>query len=123
MTAGVATAQQRDPAYQAARAAGQIGEKPDGYLGIVGASSSTLQAIVDDINMRRRAVYTERARNAGSTAVRWARERGDADALARWTRAAGCATSWTVAGPFGPYPMLRFDETLPPEEPGALASA
>jgi uncharacterized protein YdbL (DUF1318 family) len=31
-----ATAQERDPAYAAARAAGQIGELPDGYIGAVG---------------------------------------------------------------------------------------
>ena len=27
---------QRDPAYEAARSSGQVGEKMDGYLGIVG---------------------------------------------------------------------------------------
>ena len=32
-----AMAQERDPAYAAARAAGQIGELPDGYLGVGGA--------------------------------------------------------------------------------------
>ena len=31
-----ATAQERDPAYAAARAAGQIGELPDGYIGVGG---------------------------------------------------------------------------------------
>lgn len=67
VTAGVAVAQQRDPAYAAARAAGQVGEKPDGYLGVVGAGNATLQRMVDDINMRRRAAYTEQARSAGST--------------------------------------------------------
>ena len=34
---------QRDPAYDAARSAGQVGEKMDGYLGIVGASTAALQ--------------------------------------------------------------------------------
>lgn len=58
---------QRSPEYQAARAAGQVGEKPDGYLGIVGAASPSLQAMVDDLNLRRRSAYTERARAAGST--------------------------------------------------------
>ena len=66
VTAGVAFAQ-RDPAYAAARSAGQVGEKPDGYLGVVGAGNPTLQRMVDDINMRRRAAYTEQARAAGST--------------------------------------------------------
>ena len=34
--AAPAMAQDRDPAYAAARAAEQVGEQPDGYLGIVG---------------------------------------------------------------------------------------
>ncbi len=34
--AGTALAQ-RDPAYAAARAGGEVGEQPDGYLGLVGA--------------------------------------------------------------------------------------
>ncbi len=55
------------------------------------------------------------------TGVRWARERGLEDEQARWVRAAGCVTDWTVAGPFGPNPMLRFDETLAPESPGPWA--
>lgn len=66
MTAGVALAQ-RDPAYAAARSAGQVGEKPDGYLGVVGGGNASLQSMVDDINVRRRAAYTEQARAAGST--------------------------------------------------------
>ena len=58
---------QRNPAYQAARAAGQVGEMPDGYLGIVSGRTATLQALVDDLNLRRRSAYTERARGASST--------------------------------------------------------
>ncbi len=58
---------QRDPAYQAARAAGQVGEKPDGYLGFVVTPSDAVRSLVDDLNLRRRAVYSERARAAGST--------------------------------------------------------
>ena len=60
-------AQDRDPAYAAARAAGQVGEKPNGYLGIVGNATPTLQAMVDDLNNRRRAVYTQRAQTQGAT--------------------------------------------------------
>jgi uncharacterized protein len=63
---------QRDPAYQAARAAGSVGEKPDGYLGVVGNAPASVQAMVDDINLRRRAAYTERARAAGSTVEQFA---------------------------------------------------
>ncbi len=55
---------QRDPAYQAARVAGQVGEKMDGYLGVVSGSNSSLQALVSDINIKRRAKYTERAQAA-----------------------------------------------------------
>lgn len=55
------------------------------------------------------------------TAVRWARERGLHDEETRWVRASGCVTEWTVAGPFGAFPMLAFDERFPPEEPGPLA--
>ena len=53
---------QRDPAYDAARSAGQVGEKMDGYLGIVGASNASLQRIVDDINIKRRSIYAEKAK-------------------------------------------------------------
>ncbi|WP_375291677.1 YdbL family protein [Qipengyuania sp.] len=58
---------QRDPAYAAARQSGQVGEKIDGYLGIVGASTPALQAIVNDINIKRRAVYAEKAKAANAT--------------------------------------------------------
>ena len=63
---------QRDPAYAAARAEGKVGEKTDGYLGIVGASDSQLQAMVDDLNIRRRAVYAERAQAEGATLEEYA---------------------------------------------------
>ncbi|MXP09769.1 YdbL family protein [Pseudoblastomonas halimionae] len=59
--------QDRDPAYEAARASGKVGEKVDGYLGIVGQSTPELERIVADINMRRRAVYTQRARAEQAT--------------------------------------------------------
>ena len=63
---------QRDPAYDAARSAGLVGEKMDGYLGIVGASTSELQRIVNDINIKRRAVYAEKARAANATLEEYA---------------------------------------------------
>ena len=65
-------AAQRDPAYQAARESGQVGEKMDGYLGIVGASSAPLQAMVNDINNRRRAVYAEQAQANNATLEEYA---------------------------------------------------
>jgi len=57
------------------------------------------------------------------TAVRWARESGDGGSAARWTAASGCVTAWTIAGPFGPLPMLRFDEALDPDGSGPLQAA
>jgi uncharacterized protein YdbL (DUF1318 family) len=55
-----AQAQGRDPAYAAARAAGQIGEMPSGYLGAA-AGGVDVKRMVDDLNIRRKAVYAERA--------------------------------------------------------------
>ncbi len=52
---------QRTPAYQAARSAGEVGEQPDGYLGIVGSETATLRALVNDINIQRKAKYTQSA--------------------------------------------------------------
>ncbi|MFA6218285.1 MAG: YdbL family protein [Erythrobacter sp.] len=63
---------QRDPAYAAARAAGRVGEKMDGYLGIVGAATPELQRIVNDINIKRRAVYSERAQATSATLEEYA---------------------------------------------------
>ncbi|WP_371815544.1 YdbL family protein [Erythrobacter sp. JK5] len=58
---------QRDPAYAAARAGGQVGEQPDGYLGIVGERTPALQRLVDDINIKRRAVYSQKAQENSAT--------------------------------------------------------
>ncbi len=65
-------AAQRDPAYQAAREAGQVGEKMDGYLGIVGAATPALRDMVNDINNRRRAVYAEQAQANNATLEEYA---------------------------------------------------
>lgn len=69
MAAGLATPAlaQRDPAYAAARAAGQVGEKIDGYLGLVSGGNAALQAVVNDINIKRRALYSQRAQAANAT--------------------------------------------------------
>lgn len=66
LLAAPATAQ-RDPAYAAARSAGQVGEQPDGYLGVVGAGSAELRALVSNINIQRKAAYTQRAQASGAT--------------------------------------------------------
>jgi uncharacterized protein YdbL (DUF1318 family) len=65
-TAGTAIAQ-RDPAYEAARSAGQVGEKVDGYLGVVGSPGAAVEALVRDINIKRKAAYTAKAQSTGST--------------------------------------------------------
>ena len=62
---------QRDPAYAAARAAGQVGEQPDGYLGIVGDPTPQLRALVNNINIQRKAAYTNGAQN-GATVEQFA---------------------------------------------------
>ncbi len=58
---------QRDPAYQGARTDGLIGEKTDGYLGFVSTPSAAIKALVDDINIKRKEVYTKSALEQGAT--------------------------------------------------------
>ena len=58
---------QRDPAYAAARAGGEVGEQPDGYLGLVGAASGDLRALVNNINIQRKSAYTAKAQASGAT--------------------------------------------------------
>lgn len=67
-----ASAQQRDPAYAAARAAGQVGEKMDGYLGFPTPPSAEIRHMADDINIKRKAIYAERAQANGSTVEAYA---------------------------------------------------
>ena len=67
-----ASAQQRDPAYAAARASGKVGEKMDGYLGIVGGATGELKAMVDDINIKRKAVYAQQAQAQHATVEEYA---------------------------------------------------
>ncbi len=67
---------QRDPAYQAARAAGQIGEKTDGYLGVVGSQPAEVGRIASDINIRRRENYAQKAQEQGVTLQEYAIAQG-----------------------------------------------
>ena len=62
-----AQAQARDPAYAAARAAGQVGEKTDGYLGFPGTPSADLRRLAEDINIKRRALYAQKASEQHAT--------------------------------------------------------
>ena len=70
-TGGAALAQ-RDPAYAAAREAGEVGEQPDGYLGLVGADNPSVHALVADINIKRKAAYTSQAAATGATVQQFA---------------------------------------------------
>jgi uncharacterized protein len=51
----------------AAKAAGQVGERPDGYLGAVSASAPpAIQRLVSDVNAKRKAKYAEIAKQNGT---------------------------------------------------------
>ena len=63
---------QRDPAYAAARSAGQIGEQVDGYLGFATAPTPAIRALVEDLNIKRKAAYTASAQSTGSTVQQFA---------------------------------------------------
>lgn len=69
-------AQGRDPAYEAARRAGQVGEKMDGYLGVVGAQPASVEKIASDINIRRRENYAAKAQEQRVTLQEYAFTQG-----------------------------------------------
>ena len=73
---------QRDPAYEAARVAGQIGEKMDGYLGYVVPPGAALRALVEDLNIKRKAVYAAKAQANQATVEEYALTAG-CQAIAR----------------------------------------
>jgi len=56
-----------DPQIEAAIAAGEVGERIDGYLGVVGSADAAIVRKVQDINNRRRAVYEQTARDNNTT--------------------------------------------------------
>lgn len=63
---------QRDPAYQAARSAGQVGEQTDGYLGHVTPPTTEIRRLVLDINIKRKDAYTKSAADSSSTVEQFA---------------------------------------------------
>jgi uncharacterized protein YdbL (DUF1318 family) len=67
-----AGAQARDPLYAAARADGQVGEQVNGYLGFVTPPAPELRKVIEDINIKRRAVYADKARTANATIEEYA---------------------------------------------------
>lgn len=72
IAAGIAAAPlsaQSSPVVGAARSAGQVGERYDGYLGYAAAPSGQLRSQVESINIRRRALYTDLAARRGASRV------------------------------------------------------
>lgn len=55
------------PTVDAARAAGQIGERYDGYMGVAAPISGAVRSQVSSINIQRRALYSKLAQNKGAT--------------------------------------------------------
>jgi len=60
-----APAAAQTPAVDAARAAGAVGERYDGYLGIAAAVPAQVRSQVATINIRRRSLYSNLAANKG----------------------------------------------------------
>ena len=60
-----APAAAQTPGIDAARAAGQVGERYDGYLGVNGAVSGTVRSQVAAINIQRRSLYSNLAAGKG----------------------------------------------------------
>ena len=65
-------AETANPAYNAARAAGQVGEQVDGYLGFPASPSADVRRTAEDVNIKRRAIYAERAAINHSTVEEYA---------------------------------------------------
>jgi len=49
------------------RATGQVGEQSDGYMGAVGSPPAAVRAQMEQVNIQRRAAYTQLAANRGAT--------------------------------------------------------
>lgn len=59
---------QEAPAIAQARAAGSVGERYDGYLGIVGSVPESVRRQVGAVNIKRRSLYAGLAARKGVTA-------------------------------------------------------
>jgi len=53
------------PAVNAARSAGSVGERYDGYLGVAGVVSAGVRSQVATINIQRRSLYSKLAASKG----------------------------------------------------------
>ena len=67
MAAGMGAAPAWSADLHQAKAAGQIGEQPNGYLGVVGNAPPDVRALVEDINRQRRAAYQGIAQKRGTS--------------------------------------------------------
>jgi hypothetical protein len=67
VTMTTASAQAANPVLSTARAAGEVGERTDGYLGFPGPVSAEVRRAADELNIKRRAYYAERASAQHST--------------------------------------------------------
>lgn len=67
-----------DPQIETAQKQGVVGERIDGYLGIVGGNADpALVRKVNEINNKRRALYDKLARDTGTTTQQVARLTGE----------------------------------------------
>ncbi|MFL6730809.1 MAG: YdbL family protein [Sphingomicrobium sp.] len=55
------------PAVDAARASGLVGERYDGYVGLVGNASAAVRTQVSRINLQRRSLYSNLAASKGAS--------------------------------------------------------
>lgn len=62
-------AAQSSPVIVAAREAGQVGERYDGYLGYAVRPTPQLRAQVESVNIRRRVLYSDLAAKRGASRV------------------------------------------------------
>lgn len=58
---------QMSPTIRAAKAAGQVGERYDGYLGMAANAPAAVRREVESINIRRRSHYSNLANTKGVT--------------------------------------------------------
>ncbi|MBA4161274.1 MAG: DUF1318 domain-containing protein [Novosphingobium sp.] len=72
LPAAQASAQVASPVLAAARASGEVGEKTDGYLGFPGTPSAEVRRAADELNIKRRAYYAERAAAQNTTVEAYA---------------------------------------------------
>lgn len=65
MCLAVPAAAQTSPTIRAAKAAGQVGERYDGYLGVASAAPAAVRREVETVNIRRRAHFSNLAAARG----------------------------------------------------------